>query len=98
MDLLDREGLVGLRRLVGPSASIEALPAGWSLEDDGRRYRLTIDDRLPGPAAGLLEAWVGGRYHAAAGDWTLAAVCEDFARLLAQSDAALECVTVQDLF
>lgn len=93
-----REGLAGLLlQVVGPTARLEALPAGWSLEDHGRLYRLTLDNPRE-PAQGFLEAWARGRYHAAAGDWSLSAVRGDFARFLARGDTELERHVRGDLF
>jgi hypothetical protein len=77
------------------------LPRGWATEAKSGYLKLTIDYQLVTTSGilGLLEAWArGGRYHAACGDWSLAASRADFARALAQGDAELERQVRQNLF
>jgi hypothetical protein len=74
------------------------MPGGWSYSRDGRRYHLTEEPRPGTGVHGYLEAWVAGRYHAGAGDWTLVAYREDFARLLVDVDLDLRREVRRDLF
>lgn len=79
-------------------AIARSTPTGWALDADNGRRKYMFAPNGAGPAQGLLEAFVHGRYHVAWADLTLSHCRQEVAAAVARDNADLRVLIAKDLF